>query len=1510
MKQKPLHLVLLTTALLPSVLFAQRQQQTLGRGVVAAINGQNVTLTWRKLAQDPESATYNLYARQGDGEYTRLNATPLALTNYRTTLSALPVGSDVYVTLLDTLGHESAPSAPFRLRNYDLRNIFVDLDFSRSPLAMADYTTKYVWPVDLDGDGEMDYVVDRLGVSDTTTDKVEAYLRTGEHLWTVDMGPNEFISMGQDDQVVAYDIDCDGRGEVILQTSDGTRFWDTERQTWGDYLLGQADTDGDGIVDYETQSVRNAPRYMTVVDGLTGRERATVEQTYTAYYNRTNRASLMGDEYNKHVGHVGIFYPDGIHPAVVMEYHTRTTDGAHHYFNGAWSYDFSTGQAGAWRQIFNEPTGGATFHQIRIADPDGDGRDEMIEGGYTMDHDGSTLFNTGIAHGDRHRTSDIDPERPGLETFAIQQNASDLLGQILYDAATGQPIKRWYLSEVGDVGRGECMDLDPTHLGYELFSTMDTYMNDAQGNVIEGLATYFPTEGLWWDGELDRERVDSPDGNGYNADIRKYDGGKNTRLFEIAKSSNYKYKSTNAKRALFWGDIIGDWREELILQKWEGGVCTGVTGFTTDLATTVNNIYCLQEDPAYRLQCTTKGYYQSPCTGFYLGYDMPRPQLPPCMVTDLICTASDQYTDYRRADTRTYADSLSLLFDLTTAERITVDRPLAPSALYAMPVSGQEIHLSGSGSLSGTGDLWKSQQGRFVVDLPITTSGHVYVSEGTLEVNADVATTVDLRARGTIAGVGTLRRLTLEGALNYEGGRLAPGRSADVQAVESGASGFAIGTLTLASSLNVDCRTFCEMDLRTASDAPASDLIHVDGDVSLTAPLIFTLVAAEQQPQPGRFKLLEWTGSINDSALTQCSYRGLSGHSCHFEIADRALYLVINAQRAAAADVLWTGAESDAWDYRTENFSLSGTATEFVAGDALRFDDSATQTAVTLSALMPTSGVVIDNTERDYTFSGAGGLSGTGSLTKQGVGTLTLSLTQSDYTGATRLEAGTVVVPTLSDGGQPGPFGAAATDADLWQIGAATLDVRSSNAATDRGLTLTDSATLRIDQGTTSLKGRVTGNGHLTKTGAGQLNFTYAGTNPWTGGLWLRAGTVAMGCWNTTFGASGSPIRVTQGTLKIFDNNTSSAIPALTNPITIDAGGQLTLSAGQRCKLQGAWSGAGDVAVHFPYVRADFSTDLAAFAGTLTVTGSQFRPVAAISCPQGTLELTSGVYMAHYKSGSGTEQNLASQWGALRSSATDCTVATGTYTIGSANTDETFAGTFTASATITKVGSGLWTLTHANAGSLTVAEGAVALNCADDLTCAKTITVRSGATLLGTGQTYGVNLNSGATIAYGKTLDATPIGTLHLTHALNVAAGGTLRIKCRKASYVRSDGFRVDGAITLTSPHFLIEPVKVTFADGDSLCVFSDFGSCTLSGTPTFEPEVPAPGFRWDYSTLTSDGYLRVRATTDALPRIPVDTDGNAPSYDLIGRPQPADARGVTIIVPASRSPKKIIRMK
>ncbi len=1452
---------------------AQRLQQELGRGVVVAKNGSSATVTWRKLAQEPESIKYNVYVNGN-----KLNSTPLTKTNFASTAGIFPVGSKVTVTTV-TGDTESEHSVPYTVGNFDFRNMFLNIRFDKSPLVAAEHGTKFVWAADLDGDGEMDYIVDRLKGGDN---KLEAYTRDGKHLWTVALGPNVHIDGGHNDMVLAYDMDCDGKAEVVVKTSDGTKFWDAENNTFGDWLMGKEDTDGDGIVNYSTQGVRNPPQYMTIIDGMTGAEKATLEMSLPSYsgntYRRDNKADYMDEEYSLLQGHMGVCYLDGIHPSVGMEYMVRTKDGTHHYYVTAWGYDFSSGQAGEWKEHFtwsrnDKRPWPAEFHHIRVADVNGDGRDEILGGGYGVNHKGQMEFSAGISHGDRFRVTDIDPERPGLETFAIQQYAPDMLGQILYDAGTGKAIKKWYLPETGDVGRGECIDITPDHKGLEMWSTMGI-MSDAQGNKIDNISTRFPTEGIWWDGNLDREIVDTSDGNGYNARVDNFFGG---RLFEIAKESGWCYQTVNGKRAAFWGDVIGDWREELVLLNNEGGVCVGVVGLTTDYTTNVDNIYCLQEDPAYRMQCTIKGYYQSPYTGFYLGYDMPRPQLPPCMVTDLVWKKTSDFTDYSRSSAQTYADGKSVLIDLYTESSVDVASTMQPSVLYAMPVKGQTVTLGGAGKFAGEMDLWKSQQGTLVVNVPMESTGTTYISEGTLEVNSEIKGAVDLRARGTLAGNAVVNDITFEGALNYEGGRIAPKPQ-----------------ITFKKGLKLDKRTFIEMDVTTAAGAQTADLLKVEGNVEVSVPVVFTIVPAEEDVQPGRFTLIEYTGEFIGE-IGNFSVRGLKGLSYNILNENNSIVLVINAQREASIGVEWTGAVSGVWDYQTENFMIEESATEFVANDAIEFTDNAELTAITINELMPVGKVTVDNDKKAYTFNGDGGISGSGMLVKNGTGKLTLNNVKSDYTGATVINGGTVTVKELADGGVPSSFGAASTSADNLKLGQATLVVNNSNTATNRGITLTDTATIQVNSGTTSLKGIIKGKGMLVKKGGGQLNITYAGNNTWSGGTQLHSGTLAMGAWNTTFGTATSKIEVKgASTITIFNNNSTSAVPSLKNHIDVANGKTLTINAGDRCAVQGKLTGEGTVKINFPYVRGDVSTNMSAFEGTYNVTSGQFRLTTATDLSKGTLKLGAGVYTAHYKGGSGTEQNLTTKIGSLNSTAKDCSFGTGTWNIGYLGEKDEFAGAFNSSAVVNKYGEGEMHLSGASAARITINEGAVMANNTGAATTTGQITVNEGALLAGTGKAASVVVNAGGVVGAGKSNTVT--GTLTLTGSLNVKSGGVVRVRTTGTTSIKNDKLAVAGKVTLNSPIFRIEQIRGELQPDTELQIFSGDGEITLNGDVTIEPAVPMAGYLWDTSSLVSDGIIRVIADPVGIDGIEADAE-NAEIYDLSGRKlNKADTKGVYII--------------
>ena len=483
----------------------------------------------------------------------------------------------------------------------------------------------------------------------TTSHKIQAYRLDGTLLWTVDMGPNVNICGGQNDMVVAWDINCDGRCEVMVRSSDGTRFWDRQNNTWGKYVGGSdaPDVDGDGVVDYRTHATRVPPFYISVIDGETGAEIAYNELQYSQVYDnsdrygRNSRAQYMSFGYAAMEGHFCICYLDGIHPSLVMECLDRESNKTHHNYVFTWDYDWTDGiptnwhHSGTWSRNDKRPWP-AEFHQLRVADVNGDGCDEMIQGGYSVNPLKGWFSSPGIGHGDRFILSDIDPDRPGLEAFAIQQTA--LLGQLIYDPATTEHIKEWYLPSVYDVGRGACMDIDASQKGYEIYSHADDFIYDCKGEKTSntrsacGIKQMF--EGVWWNGDLQREELSSPGGSGWGTNLMITQVLNKARLVEFSQESSWATHAANGTRPAFMGDIIGDWREEVIMAKQNDSGCDGLVGYTTNMPTEYS-IYCLQQDPHYRGDCTTRGYYQHPNTGFYLGGDMPMPPLPPVFTADL-----------------------------------------------------------------------------------------------------------------------------------------------------------------------------------------------------------------------------------------------------------------------------------------------------------------------------------------------------------------------------------------------------------------------------------------------------------------------------------------------------------------------------------------------------------------------------------------------------------------------------------------------------------------------------------------------------------------------------------------------------------------------------------------------------------------------------------------------------------------------------------------------------------
>ena len=1519
--------LILLLALVPVESVAQRLQQQLGRGVVVVNrNGTNRTgdggngalVSWRKLAQEPEGTTYNLYRRAaGSDSYTKVNTTPLTKTNYSLASSALKTNTEYAVTAIVN-GVEGEMSHPFLYQTRKWDNVWFDFDFDNTVIKRDDYRTKFVWPMDLDGNGEFDaVVVDRLfsGAADnddaenqsdntaTTSHKIQAYKFDGTLLWTVDMGPNVNISGGQNDMVVAYDINCDGKCEVIIRSSDGTRFWDKANETWGLYAMGSsvADVDGDGIVDYRSQTKRNRPFYVSVIDGATGAEIACSELDYSQVhdgsdsYTRNNRSDYMSDGYAAMDGHFSICYTDGIHPALVMECLDRDNNKTHHNYVFTWEFDWVGGTASNWHQSAtwsrnDKRPWPAEFHQLRVADVNGDGCDEMIQGGYSLNTRTGWFSSPGIGHGDRYIVSDIDPDRPGLEVFAIQQSA--LLGQLLYDPATGERIKEWYLPSVYDVGRGACMDIDPAHKGYEIYSFTDDYLYNCHGDATGetrsqwGISTMF--EGFWWNGDLLREELSSPGGSGWTTNMMVTTVRGKSRLIEFSRESDWGTMGATGTRPAFMGDITGDWREEVILVKQNNDHSTGLTGYATNIPTNYS-IYCLQQDPHYRGDCTTRGYYQHPNTSFYLGADMPLPPLPPVLQADCRYVSgawsagAAGFSSYDQKQSVAYADGQSVMFDLSgnNDSPIEITGDVQPSATYFMNPRGKDYELNGN--IGGTGVIIKSQLGTTTLTGDLRTTGTTIISEGTLAVNGTIEGPVELRAKGTLGGFAVLKgALTIEGALNYEGCRLQPGR----QPYPTGMKVEDMGVMELTQDfdlnqqLYIDAHISMYYDDRTerAGNIGRADRVKVDGNLNIASKgqIVFNILCNDDQPMPGEYTLVQFASFTGEAS--NIAVRGLVGLNYDVEVREQAIVLVIRGTREAGS-IVWTGATDGNWDYKTDNFALADVATPFVANDEVLFNDDATQRTIQLDELMVTNGVRFAHNSGRYTLNGDGGLSGTGTLTMNGTGSLFLNCTKSDYTGTTIINNGIVTVKNLENAGTPSSLGAGSEI----QIAKGTLTIDNTNAATDRKVTLTDSAAINVPKGSASFKSAVTGTGVLIKKGAGQINFTYGGNNSFAG-LELQAGTIAQGAWNATIGKSGAPISVTgNAAINVFNNNSTSAVPSLNNAITVSKGKTLTIGTGQRCKVQGKLAGEGTVKISFPYVRGDFETNCSAFEGTLNPTSGQFRLSSTFNLQNGTFTPGAGVYVAHVKSQSGTEESRTAKIGALSSTATDCSFGTGTWNVGYLGTNTTFAGSFNASGTLHKYGEGVLTLTGASAANITIHEGSISADNTAAPVTSGSITVYKDAALYGAGQAASVTIQQGGMLCAGKPTSSS-VATLTLTGNLTARAGAIFRVRGRGTTN-RCDAFQVAGKVTLNNPVFQMERLAGDWQPDTDYKVFTGEGQITLTGEPTFQPAVPAAGYLWDYSSLASDGVIRIVVDpTVGINGISADDGSRRIIHDAAGR--------------------------
>ena len=427
----------------------------------------------------------------------------------------------------------------------------------------------------------------------------------------------------------------------------------------------------------------------------------------------------------------------------------------------------------------------------------------------------------------------------------------------------------------------------------------------------------------------------------------------------------------------------------------------------------------------------------------------------------------------------------------------------------------------------------------------------------------------------------------------------------------------------------------------------------------------------------------------------------------------------------------------------------------------------------------------------------SGAISGVGPLTKDGLGTLTLTRPNA-YSGGTNLDGGILAV---SNDGNLGT--------GLLNFNGGTLQALAAGGGITSSKTITLNAgggTFLADAGTTStLSGAINGVGAFNKNGGGTLILT--GNSTYFGATTISAGTLQTG--STTALSPNSAFTVNS----VLDlNGSSNAIGSLTGngtvtnnkpaPATLTAGGNNSSTAFSGTLTDGASSlGLTKIGV-----------------GTMILTGGNTYS-GGTNINGGILAVSSdgnlGTGALNFNGG--TLQALAGGGGITSSKAITLNAGGGTF-LADAGTTSTLSAMISGAGSLTKDGPGTLALTGTN-----IYEGGTVMN-------AGTLTV-NGARALGLGDFV---LNSG-------TLKADP-QPINVKGNYIQNAGGTLQLQVAGANPGQYDTLNVGGNAALGGT---LQLISLGFQPkaGNQLTLVTTGGLISGRFAQFLDPFAASPGF-------------------------------------------------------------------